>query len=150
MSADNAIFVKRSKEGVWAVWMGFMSDPDRDCRRIPMTAKAYPTEAEALVAAGKRAATESAEYGVVLLADDPEAPERPSVPFKIMTSDVAKRLEDRDRLWCLALLKALGTVQIQAVLEQYHNLRAHETEVLGALARGLEPRFAKDEPSSSP
>jgi hypothetical protein len=49
------------------------------------------------------------------------------------TTWVDEDLEDRDRIWCLALVQALKIDQIHRVLVKYRELRKNEVEILKAL-----------------
>jgi hypothetical protein len=48
-------------------------------------------------------------------------------------------LEDRDRIWCFALLGVLRIHDTHAVLQRYRDLIAKQDDVLDALRKGLEP-----------
>ena len=50
--------------------------------------------------------------------------------------EVDAMLEDRDRLWCLALISScpyIGIDDVQSVLRRYNVLRSREREVLAVL-----------------
>jgi hypothetical protein len=48
-------------------------------------------------------------------------------------------LEDRDRIWCFALLGVLKIDETHAVLKRYRDLLERQDEVLDTLRKGLEP-----------
>jgi len=62
--------------------------------------------------------------------------EKMSGPGSFSAAEVDSFLEDRDRLWCLALLSShpyIGIDYVQSVLRKYGDLRSREKEVLAAL-----------------
>ncbi len=70
--------------------------------------------------------------------------EKTSGPCSYPAADVDRMLEDRDRLWCLALISAvphIGTSRVNAILERFNDLRAREGEVLEGLKNGRYPRL---------
>jgi hypothetical protein len=58
-------------------------------------------------------------------------------------AEVDRLLDERDRIWCLALLTVephLGIYSIAAITKKFIDLSSRQEEVLAALNKGLVPK----------
>lgn len=65
-----------------------------------------------------------------------------SGPCSYPAAKVDEMLEDRDRLWCLALISAvpsIGIDRVHRILDRYIHIRSKDSEILVSLRNGPIP-----------